>query len=172
MVVSYGSLRALRRTWLTQTVRRLINYTPQATMVRLLTINAINAYITSIVLSLAGGFQDTRLLLPGWIGIATVQPPLLNGEDPKGTRANHQNFYVDIDGLLPHYPSKDQHKKRDVDIRQRLLYRQLHYHDHPARTHTPLPARLPSHPRRAASAAYLERDPANGIPDQRFSRAV
>lgn len=52
---------------------RLINYTPQATMVRLLTINACNAYITAGVLSLAGGFQDPRLLLPGWIGIATVR---------------------------------------------------------------------------------------------------
>ncbi|EEU47570.1 uncharacterized protein NECHADRAFT_92123 [Fusarium vanettenii 77-13-4] len=51
---------------------RLINYTPQATMVRLLTINACNAYITAGVLSLAGGFQDPRLLLPGWIGIATT----------------------------------------------------------------------------------------------------
>ncbi|KAH6874935.1 N-glycosylation protein-domain-containing protein [Thelonectria olida] len=52
--------------------RWLINYTPQATMVRLLTINAINAYMTACVLSLAGGFQDPRLLLPGWIGIATT----------------------------------------------------------------------------------------------------
>lgn len=51
---------------------RLINYTPQATIVRLLTINAINAYITSGVLTLAGGFEDPRLLLPGWVGIATV----------------------------------------------------------------------------------------------------
>ncbi|KPM34273.1 hypothetical protein AK830_g12302 [Neonectria ditissima] len=51
--------------------RWLINYTPQATVVRLLTINALNAYITSGVLTLAGGFQDPRLLLPGWIGIAT-----------------------------------------------------------------------------------------------------
>ncbi|KAF4966036.1 hypothetical protein FSARC_6236 [Fusarium sarcochroum] len=52
--------------------RWLINYTPQATMVRLLTINACNAYLTMGVLSLAGGFQDPRLLLPGWIGIATT----------------------------------------------------------------------------------------------------
>lgn len=42
-------------------------------MVRLLTINAVNAYITSNVLYLAGGFKDPRLLLPGWIGIATVR---------------------------------------------------------------------------------------------------
>ena len=55
---------------------RLINYTPQATMVRLLTINVVNAYVTSTVLSLAGGFHDTRLLLPGWIGIATVRTSL------------------------------------------------------------------------------------------------
>ncbi|KAJ4175994.1 hypothetical protein NW755_014657 [Fusarium falciforme] len=40
-------------------------------MVRLLTINACNAYFTAVVLSLTGGFQDPRLLLPGWIGIAT-----------------------------------------------------------------------------------------------------
>ncbi|CAG9987706.1 unnamed protein product [Clonostachys byssicola] len=52
--------------------RWLINYTPQATMVRLLTIAAVNAYVTMTVLSLAGGFQDLRLLLPGWIGIATT----------------------------------------------------------------------------------------------------
>ncbi|KAF7563898.1 hypothetical protein G7046_g224 [Stylonectria norvegica] len=52
--------------------RWLINYTPQATMVRLVTINAANAYITAGVLSLAGGFQDPRLLLPAWIGIATT----------------------------------------------------------------------------------------------------
>lgn len=56
------------------TNNRLINYTPQATMVRLLTINACNAYITAGVLSFAGGFSDPRLLLPGWIGIATVRP--------------------------------------------------------------------------------------------------
>ncbi|ODA78615.1 hypothetical protein RJ55_05997 [Drechmeria coniospora] len=52
--------------------RWLINYTPQATIVRLLSINAVNAYLTLTVLSLTGGFQDPRLLLPGWIGIATV----------------------------------------------------------------------------------------------------
>ncbi|KAJ3473138.1 hypothetical protein NLG97_g10494 [Lecanicillium saksenae] len=52
--------------------RWLINYTPQATIVRLLTIDVINAYITLTTLSLSGGFQDPRLLLPGWIGIATT----------------------------------------------------------------------------------------------------
>ncbi|KAG8420361.1 hypothetical protein J3459_011138 [Metarhizium acridum] len=52
--------------------RWLIHYTPQATIVRLLTINAVNAYLTMTVLSCAGGFQDPRLMLPGWIGIATT----------------------------------------------------------------------------------------------------
>ncbi|KAG5924188.1 hypothetical protein E4U61_001327 [Claviceps capensis] len=52
--------------------RWLIHYTPQATIVRLLTINAVNAYLTMTVLSLAGGFQDPRLMLPGWIGMATT----------------------------------------------------------------------------------------------------
>ncbi|KAM3513122.1 hypothetical protein MY11210_003234 [Beauveria gryllotalpidicola] len=50
----------------------LINYTPQATIVRLLTVDVINAYLTLTTLSLCGGFQDPRLLLPGWIGIATT----------------------------------------------------------------------------------------------------
>ncbi|KAL6858168.1 hypothetical protein ACO1O0_005624 [Amphichorda felina] len=73
--------------------RWLINYTPQATMVRLLTINAINAYVTSILLSLAGGFHDPRLLLPGWIGIATVHFPYRDGgQDSEGKRANQENF--------------------------------------------------------------------------------
>lgn len=61
---------------------RLLNYTPQATIVRLLAINAVNGYLTSWVLYLSGGSEDPRLLLPGWIGIATVRdrvpppPPL------------------------------------------------------------------------------------------------
>ncbi|CAG8977847.1 hypothetical protein HYALB_00011653 [Hymenoscyphus albidus] len=51
---------------------RLLNYTPQATLVRLLTINALNAYITSWVLYLSGGSKDPRLLLPAWISIAST----------------------------------------------------------------------------------------------------
>lgn len=52
--------------------RWLLNYTPQATLVRLLTINSINAYITSWVLYLSGGSEDPRLLLPAWISIAST----------------------------------------------------------------------------------------------------
>ena len=54
---------------------RLVNYTPQATVVRLLTINAVNGYLTSWALYLIGGAEDPRLLLPAWIGISTVRPP-------------------------------------------------------------------------------------------------
>jgi len=52
--------------------RWLLYYTPQATIVRLLTINSINAYITSWFLFLSGGSDDPRLLLPAWIIIATT----------------------------------------------------------------------------------------------------
>lgn len=52
--------------------RWLVNYTPQATLVRLLTINACNMYLTSWVLHLTGGLDDPRLFLPAWITIATT----------------------------------------------------------------------------------------------------
>ncbi len=53
-------------------LHRLINYAPQATIVRLLAINALNGYLTSWFLYLTGGSEDPRLLLPAWIGIATT----------------------------------------------------------------------------------------------------
>lgn len=52
--------------------RWLINYTPQATVVRLLTISCVFAYLTSWIVYAAGGAGDPRLLLPAWIGIATI----------------------------------------------------------------------------------------------------
>ena len=51
---------------------RLLRYTPPATSIRLLTLNAINAYLTSWFLHRVGGARDPRLLLPAWIGIACV----------------------------------------------------------------------------------------------------
>ncbi|KAK1992981.1 hypothetical protein LX36DRAFT_674160 [Colletotrichum falcatum] len=57
--------------------RWLINYTPQATIIRLLTINSTNAFLTERILAFSGGFEDPRLLLPGWVTIATVHSPLL-----------------------------------------------------------------------------------------------
>ncbi|KAI1771630.1 N-glycosylation protein-domain-containing protein [Hypoxylon cercidicola] len=52
--------------------RWLINYTPQATVVRLFTTSCAFAYLTSWIVYLAGGSQDPGLLLPAWIGIATI----------------------------------------------------------------------------------------------------
>ncbi|KAJ4298480.1 hypothetical protein N0V88_003510 [Collariella sp. IMI 366227] len=51
--------------------RWLLNYTPQGTIVRLLTVDAINGYVTFWVLKLTGGFEDPRLILPAWIVIST-----------------------------------------------------------------------------------------------------
>jgi hypothetical protein len=53
--------------------RWLLHYTPQATIVRLLTVDAINGYLTSWVLQLTGGFDDPRLILPARIVISTVR---------------------------------------------------------------------------------------------------
>ncbi len=55
--------------------RWLLNYTPQATIVRLLTVDAINGYVTSWVLHMTGGFEDPRLILPAWVVISTVRFP-------------------------------------------------------------------------------------------------
>ncbi|EPE04514.1 hypothetical protein F503_03576 [Ophiostoma piceae UAMH 11346] len=52
--------------------RWLLNYTPQATIVRLLAINALNGYLTSWVIYLMGSGGDSRLLLPAWVAIAAI----------------------------------------------------------------------------------------------------
>ncbi|KAL6410177.1 N-glycosylation protein-like protein [Ilyonectria robusta] len=103
-------------------------------MVRLLTINAVNAYITSNVLYLAGGFQDPRLLLPGWIGIATVRSACLVAPTVTNTR-NINSYLTDPDSVLPHRPPKNQHPQRNVHLHQRLLHRQLHQHGRAAGPH-------------------------------------
>jgi hypothetical protein len=54
-------------------LNRLLNYHASATVIRLLTTNALIAYITSWVLYLSGASEDPRLLLPAWISITTVQ---------------------------------------------------------------------------------------------------
>lgn len=55
------------------TSNRLLNYTPPAVVIRLLTTNGLIAYITSWVLYLSGASSDPRLLLPAWISITTVR---------------------------------------------------------------------------------------------------
>ncbi|KAL4866665.1 hypothetical protein BDV12DRAFT_132112 [Aspergillus spectabilis] len=51
---------------------RLLNYTPPAVVIRLLTTNGLIAYMTSWVLYLSGASSDPRLLLPAWISITTT----------------------------------------------------------------------------------------------------
>jgi hypothetical protein len=62
--------------------RWLLHYTPQATIVRLLTVDAINGYLTSWVLHLTGGFEDQRLILPAWIVISTVRTSTVTSQPP------------------------------------------------------------------------------------------
>ncbi|OJJ34219.1 hypothetical protein ASPWEDRAFT_114207, partial [Aspergillus wentii DTO 134E9] len=52
--------------------RWLLNYTPPAVVIRLLTTNGLIAYMTSWVLYLSGASYDPRLLLPAWISITTT----------------------------------------------------------------------------------------------------
>ena len=52
--------------------RWLINYTPQATLVRLCTLACVSSYATSWVVHLAGADRDPGLLLPAWISIASI----------------------------------------------------------------------------------------------------
>ncbi|KAI2786646.1 hypothetical protein POX_g09034 [Penicillium oxalicum] len=52
--------------------RWLLNYTPPAVVIRLLTTNGLIAYVTSWVLYLSGASSDPRLLLPAWISITTT----------------------------------------------------------------------------------------------------
>ncbi|KAL9943177.1 hypothetical protein D7B24_005003 [Verticillium nonalfalfae] len=72
--------------------RWLINYSPQAAIIRLLTINCANAFLTERILFIAGGFDDARLLLPGWISIATVSFllfPLPPPPPPRSRKVDH-----------------------------------------------------------------------------------
>ncbi|KAI5814949.1 N-glycosylation protein-domain-containing protein [Pyronema omphalodes] len=63
-VVSYLLINNLMARW-------LIFYTPAATIVRLFSVNAINAYITSWALTLIGE-NDSRMLFPAWIFVASI----------------------------------------------------------------------------------------------------
>lgn len=52
--------------------RWLLNYTPQATLIRLLATDSTNAYITSWVIYLFGASTSSRQMLPAWISIAST----------------------------------------------------------------------------------------------------
>ena len=113
-------------------------------MIRLLTIDVINAYITLTALSLSGGFQDPRLLLPGWIIIATVcppSPPTLSSSNPAKLTASTPDSH----SMLPHNTPKNQHPQRNIHLGKRLLDSKLHKHGDAPHPHATLPARLPRH---------------------------
>ncbi|KXJ94202.1 N-glycosylation protein-domain-containing protein [Microdochium bolleyi] len=52
--------------------RWLLNYTPEATIVRLFTIDCIFTYLTSSAIYLAGASKSPSMLLPAWIGISAA----------------------------------------------------------------------------------------------------
>lgn len=87
--------------------RRLLNYTPPAVVIRLLTTNGLIAYITSWVLYLSGASSDPRLLLPAWISITTVSFPNHTSSE---CQFADRIILVDFDFLIPCYsePCYDQ----------------------------------------------------------------
>lgn len=76
--------------------RWLLNYTPQATIVRLLAVNALNGYLTSWVLYLAGSSQDDRLLLPAWIAIATILTAIYHTTQRKINIRKETNISISV----------------------------------------------------------------------------
>ena len=137
-MVSQSGPRSKTRTITNAQLPRLLNYTPQgkasavlqvivtplilsATLVRLLTINSMNAYITSWVLYLSGGSEDPRLLLPAWISIATVS------YDPQ-RNSLVSNAAVDSDLLIPYYASQVSDPERDFSFHFRVFHSKLHKH--------------------------------------------
>lgn len=80
---------------------RLLNYTPSATCVRLLTVDALIAHITTQTLYLSGASVDPRMLLPAWIAIATVSTYSYK------YRVVRLKEIVDSYNGLPPYPTED-----------------------------------------------------------------
>lgn len=80
------------------TIYRLLNYTPPAVVIRLLTTNGLIAYISSWVLYLSGASSDPRLLLPAWISITTVQSFSHQTQDPREKR---RKSITDIKAINP-----------------------------------------------------------------------
>ena len=97
---------------------RLLKYTPGATVVRLLTTNALIAYITSWVLYISGASEDPRMLLPAWVSIATVC--LVNLVHQKGLLTSMD--VIDSYNALSPFSTQDQYKKRNICVDQRLLH--------------------------------------------------
>lgn len=119
-------------------------------MVRLLTTNICNAYLTSTFLSLAGGFEDPRLLLPGWIGIATVRPSVsspahatqMDGARRSTTLTATDHRAADTHRVVPHHAPEDQHPQGNLNVDQCFLDSQLLQHGDFVGTHAPVHARI------------------------------
>lgn len=129
--------------------RWLLNYTPQATIVRLLAISALNGWCTWGVLYLTGGSEDPRLLLPGWIVISTVRVPLPLPSCHQPDRP------LDPHPPLPPNPTQNQHPQGNPRLHLSLLHRLLHLHGRPPRPAALQPHRLSRHPARHFSVAGL-----------------
>ena len=101
---------------------RLLLYTPGATVVRLLTTNALIAYVTSWVLYLSGAAQDPRMLLPAWVSIAAV------GELRHSVQVDADEFLlaVDADDAVPSDSAQYEYEEGNFGFYERLLYCQFH----------------------------------------------
>ncbi|KAK1982741.1 N-glycosylation protein-domain-containing protein [Colletotrichum cereale] len=115
--------------------RWLINYTPQATIIRLLTINSTNAFLTERILTFSGGFEDPRLLLPGWVTIATtltiayhITQRSINIQKETSTSINIFSIasFISMISLLAHlhYNGSD-YPQKPFESLARLLFEQV-----------------------------------------------
>lgn len=113
--------------YLINTCYRLLNYTPPAVVIRLLTTNGLIAYITSWVLYLSGASSDPRLLLPAWISITTVRLPytILWRRDILLTSATDPHIPI------PCYPEPRHNKTRNSRCPSRCVRRQFRQHVFP-----------------------------------------
>ncbi|GKT45976.1 uncharacterized protein ColSpa_06157 [Colletotrichum spaethianum] len=113
----------------------LINYTPQATIIRLLTINSTNAFLTERILTFSGGFEDPRLLLPGWVTIATtltiayhITQRSINIQKETSTSINIFSIasFISMISLLAHlhYNGSD-YPQKPFESLARLLFEQV-----------------------------------------------
>lgn len=109
-------------------VTRLLNYTPPAVVIRLLTTNGLITYITSWVLYLSGASSDPRLLLPAWISITTVRLTFSIQFNPLESPSKLTLPIQDPHIPLPCDPEPRRHQTRNSSLRPRRLRRQLSQH--------------------------------------------
>lgn len=114
---------------------RLLNYTPPAVVIRLLTTNGLIAYITSWVLYFSGASSDPRLLLPAWISITTVcrniGPMTPQHDPPNKTQAQQLTFFLpktDPYIRLPRHTKPRNNKTRNSGLFTRRLSCQFSQH--------------------------------------------